>query len=140
MRFASRAQIAGTLVTVAVTAAVVAGIYVLGSPLEERARRLDERRVQDLSGISQAIDVYWTRQSGLPASLDQLRTETGATVSVTDPVTSAPYEFRTLDERKYELCAVFEGESRDSERLLSAGFWTHRAGRQCFERAAENVR
>jgi len=113
---------------------------VLGSPLEERARRLDERRVQELSGISRAIDVYWTRQAGLPASLDQLRTETGAMVSVTDPVTSAPYEFRTLDEQKYELCASFESESRDSERLPGAGFWTHRVGRQCFQRAAENVR
>ena len=140
MTGASRARVAGTLVTVAVTAAVVAGIYVLGSPLEERARRLDERRVQDLSGISQAIDVYWTRQSSLPSSLNQLREETGATVTMNDPVTSAPYEFRTLDEQKYELCASFEGESRDSERLLGAGFWTHRAGRQCFERNPVTVR
>jgi hypothetical protein len=136
----SRAQIAGTVVTVAVTAAIVAGIYVLGSPLEERARRIDERRVQDLSGIAQAIDVYWTRQSGLPASLDQLRTETGANVRVNDPGTRAPYEYRLMEEGKYELCASFEGASRDSERGFDAGFWTHRAGRQCFQREARNVR
>jgi hypothetical protein len=136
----SQAQVAGTVVTVAVTAAIVAGIYVLGSPEEERARRIDERRVQDLSGIAQAIDVYWTRQSGLPTSLDQLRTETGANVSVTDRLTGAPYEFRALDGGKYELCATFEGESGDSEGRLSAGFWSHRAGRQCFQRDARNVR
>jgi hypothetical protein len=136
----SRTKIAGTVVTVAVTAAVIAGIYLLGSPVEERARRLDDRRVQDLSGISQAIDVYWTRQSGLPASLDRLRTETGANVSVNDPVTNAPYEFRMLDGPKYELCASFEGASRDSERGFDAGFWTHRAGRQCFQRDARSVR
>ena len=136
----SRAQIAGTVVTVAVTAAVVAGIYLLGAPSEERARRLDERRVQDLSGVSQAIDLYWTRQSSLPATLEQLRSETGANVTVTDPVTNAPYEFRFLEEGKYELCASFEGESRESEGRLDAGFWTHRAGRQCFQRDARTIR
>ncbi len=136
----SRAQIAGTVVTVAVTAAVIAGIYLLGSPLEERARRLDERRVEDLSGISQAIDVYWTRQSSLPASLDRLRPETGANVTIVDPVRGAPYEYRLLEGGKYELCASFEGESRETAGRLNAAFWTHRAGRQCFERVAESVR
>ena len=136
----SREQVAGTAVTVAVTAAVIAGIYLLGSPSEERARRLDERRVQDLSGISQAIDVYWTRQSNVPSSLDQLRSETGANITVTDPLTNAPYEFRLLEEGKYELCASFEGDSRESEGRFGAGFWTHRAGRQCFQRGASSVR
>jgi hypothetical protein len=136
----SRDQVAGTAVTVAVTAAVIVGIYLLGSPSEERTRRLDERRVQDLSGISQAIDVYWTRQSALPSSLDQLRAETGANVSVSDPVTDARYEFRPIDSDRYELCAIFEGESRDSERGGAAGFWSHRAGRQCFQRETTEVR
>jgi hypothetical protein len=136
----SRAQIAGTAVTVAVTAAIVAGIYVLGSPLEERARRIDERRVQDLSGIAQAIDLYWTRLSSLPGSLDQLQAATGANVALADPVTGAPYEYQLREEGKYELCASFEGASRDSERGFDAGFWTHRAGRQCFQRDARSVR
>ena len=136
----SRAQVTGAVVTVAVTAAVIAGIYVLGSPLDERARRLDERRVEDLSGISQAIDVYWTRQSTLPASLDRLRPETGANVTVGDPVTGAPYEYRTVEGGKYELCATFEGESRETAGRPTAGFWTHLAGRQCFEREAKAIR
>jgi hypothetical protein len=136
----SRAQLAGTAVTVAVAAAVIAGIYVLGSPLEERARRLDDRRVEDLSGISQALDVYWTRQSSLPASLDRLRPETGANVTTVDPATGAPYEYRALEGGKYELCASFEGESRETARRVNAVFWTHRAGRQCFEREAQSVR
>src|SRR5687768_9736947 len=122
MTGSSRAQVAGTVVTVAVTAAVLAGIYLLGSPSEERARRLDERRVQDLSGISQAIDVYWTRQSNLPASLEQLRSETGASITVVDPLTGAPYEYRLVDDGRYELCASFEGESRESEGRFAAGF------------------
>ena len=136
----TRAQLTGAVVTVAVTAAIVAGIYLLGSPAEERARRLDERRVQDLSGIARAVDVYWTRNTRLPASLEALRTETGANITIADPAADMAYEFRPLEGERYELCAVFEGESRDSDRGFDAGFWLHRAGRQCFQRAAESVR
>ena len=120
-------------------AAIVAGIAILGSPSAARARRLDQRRVQDLSGVAQGIDLYWTRRSSLPRSLDELRTETGADITISDPATSAAYEFRPLPDSRYQLCATFEGESRDSERG-GAGFWSHRAGRQCFERGAERVR
>jgi hypothetical protein len=136
----SRAALTGTAVTVLVTAAIGAGIYLLGSPAAERARRFDERRVEDLSGIARALDIYWTRSSRLPASLQELQTEFGTTVRVTDPATDVPYEFRTLQGGKYEICASFDGGSRDSDRGVDAGFWSHRAGRQCFQRAAESVR
>ena len=136
----TRAGVTGIVVAVVVTAAVVTGIYLLGSPAEERARRLDERRVQDLSGIARAIDLYWTRTTRLPTSLGALRTETGTDISLVDPDTGASYELRPIDGGKYELCAVFTGESRDSDRGIDAGFWSHRAGRQCFQRGAESVR
>jgi hypothetical protein len=136
----SREQIAGTVVTVAVTAAVLAGIYMLGSPSEERARRLDDRRVQDLADIGRAVDLYWTRSSRLPSSLEELRTETGANVTLADPATNAPYEFRPTGDDRYELCAAFEGASADSDKGDAAGFWSHRAGRQCFQRDVETVR
>ena len=96
--------------------------------------------MQDLSGIARAVDVYWTRNTSLPASLEALRTATGANITIADPATGTSYEFRTLEGEKYELCAAFEGESRDSDRGGDAGFWSHRAGRQCFQREATKVR
>ena len=137
---ASRARVTGTVVAVAVSAAIVAGIYLLGSPADERARRLDERRVEDLSGIARALDVYWTRNTSLPSSLETLRTETGTNITIADPATGASYEFRRVAGETYELCAAFEGESRDSDRAVDAGFWSHRAGRQCFQRDAQAIR
>lgn len=136
----SRTQVVGTVVAVVVTAAVIGGIFLLGSPAEERARRLDERRMQDLSGIARAVDVYWTRGASLPSSLEALRTETGANITIVDPATGASYDFRPIEREKYELCATFEGDSRDSDRGFDAGFWSHRAGRQCFQRDAVAVR
>ncbi len=60
---------------VAVLAVVIAGVTLLDSPAQERLRRLDERRVDDLRSISAELDFYWTRQRTLPSSLGKtLRT------------------------------------------------------------------
>ena len=66
----------GTVVAVAVTAAVVAGIYLVGSPMPTSARAgSTSAGCRTCRAIARAIDLYWTRQvAGLPASLEQLRT------------------------------------------------------------------
>ena len=44
----------------------------LGSPTEERARRVDARRVTDLQAIAAATNLFWTRHARLPETLDDL--------------------------------------------------------------------
>lgn len=134
------------LAVAAVIAAVVAGLLVLPSPAEERARRLDERRVEDLRDIAQAMDLYWTRHAGLPASIEELSREASVTVSARDPDTGQDYELRLLDEATYELCATFEGARSSAasararrDRDASDDFWSHAAGRQCFRLEAKAV-
>jgi type II secretory pathway pseudopilin PulG len=132
-------QIAGGFLIVVAIAAVAAGLFVLGSPGEERVRRLDERRVQDLASIAQAIDVYWTRHARLPASIAELRQEPVGDVRYDDPDTNQAYEYRSLGADRYELCAEFARDSRESDGS-AAGFWSHRAGRQCFGREVRQIR
>ena len=153
-----------------VVVAVVSGLIVLGPPSEQRARRLDDRRVEDLHGITCAVDLYWTRHGRLPAFLDELSGESGVNISSHGPRTTQLYEYRVLGDKTYELCAHFqrdlpepspgvagrkghillEGgleESRSSARehvlderkSMSKGFWSHGAGRQCFELEVEEV-
>ena len=62
MRF-TRPQVVGGLLVLAASAAVVAGILVVGSPAEERTRRLDRRRVEDLAAMASSVDLFWTRHS-----------------------------------------------------------------------------
>jgi hypothetical protein len=62
----------GAAVATVITA-VAAGLFILGSPTEERARRIDDRRVADLKGIVAATDLYWTRHSGSPVRLPETR-------------------------------------------------------------------
>ncbi|MGE0703554.1 MAG: hypothetical protein AB7F99_02770 [Vicinamibacterales bacterium] len=128
------------VVIVAVISAVVAGILLLGSPADERMRRLDERRVNDLIALARATDVYWTRHDRLPESLDQLVQEPGSSVSEQDPGTGVPYEYAALDERTYEVCASFAQSATLVEHRLDGDFWTHGEGRQCFRREAQEVR
>lgn len=128
------------LAIAAVLLAVAGGLLVLESPAQQRTRRLDERRVSDLREIARAVDLFSTRHDRLPASLDELSRELGAGVAVRDPTTGEPYEYRTLGERSYELCAAFERSTTGQTGWRGRGFWAHGAGRHCFELEARTVR
>jgi hypothetical protein len=120
------------VVGTAMTAAIAAGLFLIGSPSAERMRRLDEIRVRDLMQLASAIDQYWKREEKLPASLDALAAVPGAAFrSTMDPATAEPYSYRTLDGSRYELCAEFEAQNTDDD--YSDRFWSHGPGRKCFE-------
>ena len=120
------------LAFVVITAAVVASFLVAGTPAERRAVRLDERRVADLSHLSQAIDAHWKREKRLPASLDVVATKPGRRLGTTDPVTAAPYGDTVTGPRAYRLCAVFTTDSA-RRRTRQGTKWDHGVGRQCFD-------
>lgn len=135
MKEAARGRTVGAIATVAVVGAVAAGIYLLGSPSEERLLKLDDRRTADLNTLAGAVDVFWTRHQRLPASLDELRSEPVGRLDLQDPASGRFYEYQSLGERSYEVCAVFERDSaaRDSP-ARADGLWAHGPGRQCFKR------
>jgi hypothetical protein len=109
----------------------------LGPPSEERTRRLDERRVEDLQQIALSVSLYNTRHQRLPVSLTELSAEPGLTLRSRDPVTGEQYGYSTLDSARYELCAIFDRESTERRAEI---FWSHGGGRHCFVRKAEDPR
>jgi hypothetical protein len=121
-----------TIVTVVAT--VITAIVMLGPPGEERARRLDGRRARELQGISAGVDAYWMSTGRLPGSLDEISKQSGAPgLPAKDPVTGAPYGYRVVDEKSYELCATFD---RVSNQQFGGDLWMHGAGNRCFTRKA----
>jgi hypothetical protein len=110
--------------------AVVAGLYVAGAPSEERALRLDERRVEDLMTLTRAVDSYRLANGALPQNLDQVIAGQRLRNVPVDPVSGHPYTYEISDNDSYHLCAEF---SRPSRSLEPTNFWGHQAGRQCFE-------
>ena len=115
-----------------VATAVAAGVLVLRTPAEERALRLDERRVQDLQGIERAIERRWLAQPHLPATLDELARQTAPPLAAADPVTGSAYEYRAVSRTQYELCASFAAASPGLAEGQPRDFWSHAAGRECF--------
>jgi uncharacterized protein DUF5671 len=121
---------------------LVWGFALAGSPRSERLRRLDERRVEDLKAIEEAIDRIClgptsTRPEGppemkkpLPKTLDEIVASAPSDrPSIVDPATGAPYEYRITGQTTLELCATFD-RARDESWDVR---WNHPAGRHCFE-------
>jgi hypothetical protein len=112
-----------------VVAAVVAGLWLSGSPGEQRLRRLDEQRVFELGQLSSSAERRWNDEGRLPATAAELVGGQGLTRLPTDPTTREPYEYRVTAPRQFEVCATFERPSRGE---LAGDFWFHEAGRRCF--------
>ena len=122
-------------VSVAMVLAVAAGLWINGSPLEHRERRIDLRRVDDLATIDSAVTDFHEREGRLPGSLADLADL--APERSRDPVDGQPYEYRRLDERRYELCARFAlpGTGMRYPQVETRQLpWRHEAGRHCFVR------
>ena len=142
--YKSRYIVIGLVIAVFI-AAVVGGLLLLGSPTEERMYRLDNRRVNDLKRISRGIDAYWTQYKRLPVSLDELLQQplpnlNLSTMSFRDPTTEQLYVYHTVGENTYELCAIFQRDSARKSQEQNRDFWSHGAGRQCFELVAHDVK
>jgi hypothetical protein len=135
----SRHAVAGFAILL-VVAGVAGGLLILGPPGEERINRFDQRRVEDLQRIEEAVNVYRTRHGRLPTSLEELSREAGIGINARDPGTMEAYEYRPLDERTFEVCAAFERESGQSSAAFAAGFWSHGSGRQCFRLLVRELR
>jgi hypothetical protein len=120
---------------VAVVLVIALGMFIAGAPARVRLEALDQRRINDLQGISNDVMGFHELQGRAPESLDEvLAKQPGASSSrVLDPVTRVPYEYRTIDSMSFELCASFDRP--DSAGPFSrdvAPFWRHGTGRACY--------
>jgi hypothetical protein len=111
---------------------VVTGIMIIGPPSEERVRRIDARRVDDLQRIARSVEAHYSSHKQLPSSLEELAAEANLALLVPrDPVTAQSYGYRKINETSYELCGMFD---RKSEESRFEELWVHGEGKQCFTR------
>lgn len=127
----TRERVAAVTAIALFVVAAAAGLYMSGSPLEQRVISLDNRRVSDLCSLSNLIEGHWQQHDELPATLADLPGR------IKDPETEEPYEYEVVAEKNYRICAVFSRESTEPEFAyvcrMTPAFWQHDAGRQCFE-------
>jgi hypothetical protein len=123
---------------VLIAATVVAAIATSGGPAAQRAMRLDQRRVQDLTRIGYATRSYADKHGRLPADLRSLAAQPGLKLSIVDPVTREPYGYQAGEGLRYRLCATFTTDTAQTEdRYGLNDDWLHDVGEQCFDREAK---
>ncbi len=114
---------------VVVAGAIVAGLLVLGSPVEERQQQFDVRRVGDLRMLASIVTARWSQTQQLPTDTAELVDGRITSRLPVDPSDKTAYDYRVTGQRHFELCAKF---SRASPPQESGDFWAHEAGPKCF--------
>ena len=134
----AREQLFLAISGVAIAAGLAVGFLRLGPPSRQREFEADAKRIENLYQIAQRIRLHRYlpgNEQKMPASLDEIRQK--VVIQTTDPVTSRPYEYRVKSGLEYELCAVFDTDTRDAIDQPPAGspasFWNHPRGRHCFQ-------
>lgn len=133
-----------------VTVTVVIGFVIAGSPRAERLHQFDQIRVSHLQDIQWRIVEHWQNTKALPPSINALRDEISGYVPPDDPETRAPYEYRIVGEKQFELCATFRLEIASAQEIKGAPYatpldgsvesWQHGVGRTCFTRTIDPTR
>lgn len=135
-------------VSIFVIAPLITAIFMIGSPAKERARKLDETRINNLDSMHYAIDSYYTLNKKLPDSLDALvKSGQHYPLGIQDPESGLPFHYETTSEKTYKLCATFTDESPKNgsqnyvyDRYLGPGninmSWHHPKGYHCFDLTA----
>jgi hypothetical protein len=135
-----RSLLVATAVVVAAT--IVAAILVMGAPDTQRQVRLDERRVQELQRLSEAIDAHAYRNGVLPPNLSEITGRPGVAYATTDPVSGVPYRYEPTGPEEYRLCARFDTDTaRTTARARPPGgdAWAHPSGEHCFDRRLDQL-
>ncbi len=95
--------------SILVLALVVFAFSVMGSPVKQRAYRLDDRRVQDLQSIQWQVISFWQQKEKLPNGLDDLKNPISGWSIPVDPEfqKGTTYEYEKTGDLSFKLCATF---------------------------------
>lgn len=97
------------LAALLVLGSVVYGIAETGTPGEVRARKLDDKRLQDLSQIQSLVLQKWQKDGVLPESLATLNNELAGSIVPVDPKTKAVYEYKVIQNSELGTGSILGG-------------------------------
>ena len=115
----------------------VTALFTVDSPAETRKKKIDNQVINNFAQIEGALNNYYHDYEKLPESMSDLQDEYGylSNEDLQNPLTQEAYTYRALDERKYELCTVFQSTNKedieDYDKYMSDR-WLHDAGYQCL--------
>ncbi|KKR08601.1 MAG: hypothetical protein UT32_C0001G0121 [Parcubacteria group bacterium GW2011_GWC2_39_14] len=141
-------KILAIVLAVVVLASIIMGFFIIGTPSQQRNRKMDDQRIMDLQTIQGQVVDYWSRKEVLPKNLEGLEDNISGFIVPKDPDTKKAYEYNINDPLKFELCADFATSSLDlpargKETMYDSPYgafqqnWDHQIGRTCFSRTID---
>lgn len=127
------------LVIILTVAAIIGAFVIMGSPAKARLYEYDNQRVNDLSSLRGQIQYYYDTNKKLPVDLSDPQLG-----QFKDPDTKQPYEYQTLGDKQFQLCANFSLDASLSSdgptpETRGMGAWYyHKTGRQCYKLEAQD--
>lgn len=123
----------------AVSAVIIIGFWLAGSPMRARILAQDQQRIRDLSAICQRVERYYLNKGNLPESLAACDINPATFIGQkTDRLTGEPYIYRVQDQTHFQLGGTFEMASESGRSggnygwPADQGFWSHEAGLKIF--------
>lgn len=133
-----------------VAAAIIAGFFIIGSPMQERLRRFDDERISNLQFIQSEILNYWINKGRLPEKLADLEDNIRGVIIPKDPQNGTDYEYKITGDLSFSLCADFAtanagtpGISKGAPIARAPYYegigqnWQHSVGHVCFNRTID---
>lgn len=131
-------QVLLVVATLVVACTVVAAVIVMGTPAQQRAQRLDQRRTEQLERIVTTARSYAQAKGRLAPDLITLAGKPGLRLALTDPESGVPYDYAVTGAESFKVCANFATDTAADDGAPGAGVWRerwlHGAGHQCFDR------
>jgi hypothetical protein len=140
------------MISAVILVGIIYGMIIIGSPASQRAKMMDDQRINDLSSIqNQIVYTQWQNKGEVPTSLDALKDPISGYILPTDPETKESYEYRMISKNSFELCATFKTVSVASTQntviptpvsypyvngMINEN-WQHKAERTCFTRTID---
>ncbi|MDD4409902.1 MAG: DUF5671 domain-containing protein [Candidatus Pacebacteria bacterium] len=121
----------------------ISSFFIVESPMEARNRKMDQKIISNLDAINRGVDQYYNDKKVLPENLDMIKAEGYSYIDTSqfiDETTSGYYEYRVIDDKKFELCATFNSSNMnaDNNNNYYDMNWRHDKGHQCITRRVES--
>jgi type II secretory pathway pseudopilin PulG len=118
--------------------AFVASWFFIESPMQTRAKRLDQNLVNNITGLENAINSYNDKYKVLPDTIDQIKSNNDIFLdpkTLTDPETGAPIVYQKTGLASFQFCATFKTDNKTVNPKDNSYYdptKLHQAGYQCI--------
>jgi hypothetical protein len=97
--------------------AIIYGIVLVGTPSEQRAKRMDSQRINDLRNIqNEVVYTHWQNKGDIPSKLEEMNDPISGFIVPTDPETKENYTYKNF--QKIVLNSVQHSERAHQRQLI----------------------